>query len=75
MKSNSSKGGGGYNELMFEDKKGSEEVRFHAQKDLDFGHREQRDEQSWQQSDPERWEDQTLTVGTTKRRRSKITGP
>ena len=35
VKSNSSKGGGGYNEFMFEDKKGSEEVRFHAQKDLD----------------------------------------
>ena len=35
VKSSSSKGGGGYNEFMFEDKKGSEEVRFHAQKDLD----------------------------------------
>lgn len=35
FKTNSSKGGGGYNELMFEDNKGSEQVRFHAQKDLD----------------------------------------
>jgi len=34
-KSDSSKGHNGYNELMFEDKKGSEVVRFHAQKDLD----------------------------------------
>lgn len=34
LKSNSSKGGGGYNEFRFEDKKGSEEVYFRAQKDL-----------------------------------------
>ena len=34
VKSNSSKGGGGYNELMFEDQSGGELVRFHAQKDL-----------------------------------------
>ena len=33
IKSNSSKGGGGSNELMFEDKKGSELVYLHAQKD------------------------------------------
>jgi len=33
IKSNSSKGGAGYNELRFEDKKDSEEVYFHAQKD------------------------------------------
>jgi type VI secretion system secreted protein VgrG len=32
IKSNSSPGGGGSNELRFEDKKGSEEVYFHAQK-------------------------------------------
>lgn len=35
FKSNSSKGGNGYNEFMFEDKKGSELVRMHAQKDYD----------------------------------------
>lgn len=35
LKSNSSKGGNGYNELRFEDKKGSEQVFIHAQKDLD----------------------------------------
>ena len=33
IKSNSSLGGGGFNELRFEDKKGSEEVFFQAQKD------------------------------------------
>jgi len=33
IKSNSSMGGGGFNELRFEDKKGSEEVFIHAQKD------------------------------------------
>lgn len=35
MKSNSSKGGGGYNEWMIEDKKGQELIRMHAQKDYD----------------------------------------
>src|SRR5258705_516971 len=35
IKSNSSKGGNGYNEFMFEDLKGSEKVRLHAQKDHD----------------------------------------
>jgi type VI secretion system secreted protein VgrG len=34
IKSNSSKGGGGYNQIRFEDKKGSEEVLIHAQKDM-----------------------------------------
>lgn len=34
-KTNSSKGGGGYNELVFEDKAGSELFRVHAQKDMD----------------------------------------
>ena len=33
VKTNSSKGGGGFNEIRFEDKKGSEELFFHAQKD------------------------------------------
>jgi len=32
-KSNSSKGGNGYNELVFEDKKSSENIRMHAEKD------------------------------------------
>lgn len=34
LKSNSSLGGGGYNELRFEDRKGSEEIFVHAQKDM-----------------------------------------
>lgn len=34
LKTNSSAGGGGFNELRFEDKKGAEEVFLHAQKDL-----------------------------------------
>jgi type VI secretion system secreted protein VgrG len=33
IKSNSTKGGGGFNEFRFEDKKGSEEIYTHAQKD------------------------------------------
>lgn len=35
-KSYSSKGGGGFNEIRFEDKKGSEQVFIHAEKDLDL---------------------------------------
>jgi type VI secretion system secreted protein VgrG len=34
LKSNSSEGGGGFNELRFEDKKDSEEIYVHAQKDM-----------------------------------------
>jgi type VI secretion system secreted protein VgrG len=34
IKSNSTKGGGGSNEFRFEDKKGSEEIYLHAEKDL-----------------------------------------
>ncbi|HEY8560438.1 MAG TPA: phage baseplate assembly protein V, partial [Pyrinomonadaceae bacterium] len=35
IKTNSSKGGGGFNELRFEDKKGSEQIFIHAEKDID----------------------------------------
>jgi type VI secretion system secreted protein VgrG len=35
MKSNSSKGGGGFNEFRFEDKKGSEQIFIHAEKNKD----------------------------------------
>lgn len=35
VKTNSSKGGGGFNELMFEDKKGEELVRFQSEKDYE----------------------------------------
>ncbi|HEV1286497.1 MAG TPA: type VI secretion system tip protein TssI/VgrG [Bryobacteraceae bacterium] len=34
VKSHSSKGGGGYNEIRFEDKKGSEEIWVHGEKDM-----------------------------------------
>ncbi len=36
MKTDSSKGSGGFNELRFEDKKGSEELYMHAQKDMNI---------------------------------------
>lgn len=36
LKSNSSKGGGGFNEIRFEDKKGSEQLFIQAEKDEDF---------------------------------------
>jgi type VI secretion system secreted protein VgrG len=36
IKSDSSKGGGGFNELRFEDKKGSEQIFIHAEKDIDL---------------------------------------
>ncbi|NWD04691.1 type VI secretion system Vgr family protein [Pseudomonas gingeri] len=45
IKSNSSKGGGGYNELRFEDRKGAEQVFLHAQKDLD--QRIEKDSLAW----------------------------
>jgi type VI secretion system secreted protein VgrG len=35
LKSNSSKGGGGFNEIRFEDKKGEEQIFIHAEKDED----------------------------------------
>jgi type VI secretion system secreted protein VgrG len=35
LKSDSTKGGNGYNEFVFEDKKGSEDIRMHAEKDHD----------------------------------------
>jgi type VI secretion system secreted protein VgrG len=56
VKSDSSKGHDGYNELMFEDKKGSELVRFHAEKDLEsvIEHDESR----------KVGHDQTLTIGS-----------
>jgi type VI secretion system secreted protein VgrG len=36
IKSDSSKGGGGFNEIRFEDKKGSEQIFMHGQKDQDI---------------------------------------
>src|SRR5208282_2336384 len=36
VKSNSTKGGNGFNEIRFEDKKGSEQVFIHGEKDQDI---------------------------------------
>ncbi len=36
IKSNSSKGGGGFNEIRFEDKKGDEQLFIHAEKNMDI---------------------------------------
>jgi type VI secretion system secreted protein VgrG len=45
LKSNSSKGGDGYNELRFEDKKGEEQLFIHAEKDQDI--RIKNDRREW----------------------------
>lgn len=45
FKTNSSKGGQGFNEIRFEDKKGSEQLFFHAEKDLDI--RVKNDRKEW----------------------------
>jgi len=45
IKSNSSIGGGGYNELSFEDKKGAEQFYVHAERDLE--QRVRRDALAW----------------------------
>ncbi len=44
IKTNSSKGGGGFNEFRFEDKKGSEQIFIHGQKDFDVRIRNNRRE-------------------------------
>lgn len=45
IKSMSSKGGGGFNEIRFEDKKGEEQVFVHSEKDLDI--RVKHDRKEW----------------------------
>ena len=45
LKSDSSKGGGGFNEIRLEDKKGGEEIFIHGQKDLDI--RIENDRKEW----------------------------
>lgn len=45
LKSNSTKGGGGFNEFRFEDKKDSEQIFMHGQKDLDI--RIKNDRREW----------------------------
>ena len=42
IKSNSSKGGGGFNEIRFEDKKGEEQIFVHAEKQMDIRVKESR---------------------------------
>jgi type VI secretion system secreted protein VgrG len=49
IKSDSSKGGQGFNELRFEDKKGSEQVFIHGEKDLDV--RIKNDRREWTGND------------------------
>ena len=49
MKSYSSKGGGGFNELRFEDKKGDEQLFIHAEKDMDI--RVKNDRREWEGRD------------------------
>src|ERR1043165_8901002 len=45
MKSMSSKGGGGFNEIRIEDKKDSEQIFVHGQKDMDI--RVEKDRKEW----------------------------
>jgi type VI secretion system secreted protein VgrG len=45
IKTNSTKGGNGFNELRFEDKKGSEQIFIHGEKDMDV--RIKNDERHW----------------------------
>jgi type VI secretion system secreted protein VgrG len=45
IKTNSSKGGSGFNEIRFEDKKGSEQIFIHGEKDVDI--RIKNDEKEW----------------------------
>ncbi len=45
IKTNSSKGGGGFNELRFEDRKGNEQIFIHAEKDMDI--RVKNDRREW----------------------------
>jgi type VI secretion system secreted protein VgrG len=49
IKSNSSKGGGGFNEIRFEDKKGDEQIFIHAEKDLHI--RVKNDRREWVTND------------------------
>jgi type VI secretion system secreted protein VgrG len=45
IKSNSSKGGGGFNEVRFDDAKGKEQIFIHAQRDMDV--RIENDQREW----------------------------
>jgi type VI secretion system secreted protein VgrG len=64
IKSDSTKGGGGYNEWVFNDQKGSELIRGHAQKDLQF---DVLNNEKWKigvNSDTEVGNTLTITAGT-----------
>jgi type VI secretion system secreted protein VgrG len=64
IKSDSTKGGGGYNEWVFQDKKGSEMVRGHAQKDLEFTIRNNEKWDIGVNSDTTVGQTLTITAGT-----------
>jgi type VI secretion system secreted protein VgrG len=53
LKSNSTKGGGGFNELRFDDRKGEEQVFVHAEKDFDL--RVKNDRREWVGRDRHLW--------------------
>jgi type VI secretion system secreted protein VgrG len=64
IKSNSSKGGGGSNEWRFEDKKGSEEVYLHGQKDWTIAIENDKNQTVGH--------DETLSVGNNRNKKVKV---
>jgi type VI secretion system secreted protein VgrG len=65
IKSNSSKGGDGFNELRFEDEKGKEHIFMHAEKDQHI--RVKANRREWVIGDGKESGDRHLTVGRDKR--------
>ncbi len=63
IKSNSSKGGGGFNEYRFEDKKGSEEIYQHGQKDLTIVTENDKNQSTGHNETLKIGHDRTKTVG------------
>ncbi len=66
IKTNSSKGGGGFNEIRFEDKKDSEELFFHAQKDQTIVVENDRNESTGHDRSLEVGNDKSESVGRNK---------
>ena len=64
VKSNSSKGGGGYNEIRFEDKKGKEQVYIHAERDQD----------NWIKNDAREWVGQNRHLVVKGKQAEKVGG-
>ncbi|MEM1046329.1 MAG: type VI secretion system tip protein TssI/VgrG [Pseudomonadota bacterium] len=62
-KTESSEGGGGYNEFIFEDKAGSEKIRFHAEKDLEGTVKNDETREVGNDRDTEIGSNDTLDVG------------